>query len=54
MFWALLLLGAFALALVKVGALSVWVQVLTATLWAAGFLAVCALGVLLWRLLARG
>ena len=54
MFWASLLLGAFALALIKVGALSVWVQVLTAALWAAGLLLAAAVVVLAWRLIVRG
>ena len=53
MFWVFLLLLAAAAALVKLGAMSVWVGLLSAALKLAAFLAIVLVAVAVWRLVIR-
>lgn len=53
MFWIVLLVVVGALSMLKLGALSVWVKVLSVGLAIAATAAVLALGLFAWRRLGR-
>ena len=53
MFWAVLALSAIAVALIKLGALSVWVTFLSAALKLLVLLAILAVLFAMWRLVFR-
>jgi hypothetical protein len=53
MFWIVLLLVVGALSMLKLGALSVWVKVLSVGLAIAVAVSVLGLGVVAWRRLSR-
>jgi hypothetical protein len=53
MFWAFLGLSAVAVALVKLGALSVWVTFLSAAVKALALLAIVLVAIVVWRVALR-